>query len=112
MPNLSQRYIAALSQLSQFHCVASTKETLTHVLSGVQVAAETTDKQAEDAGKLRLTFSGGHSVEVIAKTYFELQLAEDAAHNMHSVGEEGSGEIHKRAAQTWERLSREHNLDG
>ncbi len=111
MPNLSQRYISALAQLSQFHCVVGDQKVLTHVLTGVQVAPETTDEQAEDAEMLRLTFSGGHSILVIAAMYFELQLAEDAAHNMHSV-QDGSGEIHKRAAQTWQHLNRKHNLDG
>ncbi|MEJ7747007.1 MAG: hypothetical protein WKF61_09705 [Luteimonas sp.] len=110
MPNLSQRYIAALAQLSQFQCVAGDKSTLTHVLTGVQVAPETADEQAEDASFLRLTFPGGHTIDVIARMYFELQLAEDAAHGLHAVGE-GSGEIHKRAAQSWEHLSRKHNLD-
>lgn len=109
MPHLSQRYIAALSQLSQFCCVADEKETLTHSLSGVQVAAVTDDAPRADLCKLRLRFSGGHSIEVVAKMYFELQLAEDAAHSMHSVTE-GSGEIHQRAAQTWERLNRQHEL--
>lgn len=109
MPNLSQRYVAALAQLSQFMCVAGGKDSLTHVLTGVQVAPETTDENAKDAAFLRLTFPGGHTVDVIASLYFELQLAEDAAHNLHAVGE-GSGEIHKRAAQTWEHLSRKHNL--
>lgn len=109
MPNLSQRYIDALAQLSQFHCAVGGKETLTHVLTGVQVAAENTDAQSQDAGRLRLTFAGGHSIQAVARLYLELQLAEDAAHHMHAV-QEGSGEIHQRAAQTWERLSRQHNL--
>ena len=106
----SRRYIAALAQLSQFQCVAGDKATLTHVLTGVQVAPETTDEQAEDVSFLLHTFPGGHTIDVIASMYFELQLAEDAAHNLHAVGE-GSGEIHKRAAQSWEHLSRKHNLD-
>ena len=109
MTNLSQRYIEALAQLSQFHCVVGGKETLTHVLTGVQVTAENTGAQAQDASRLRLTFSGGHSIQVVARLYLELQLAEDAAHHMHAV-QEGSGEIHQRAAQTWERLSRQHHL--
>ena len=111
MSSLSQRYIAALAQLSQFRCVVNETETLTHVLTGVKVSAETMNEQAGEAVKLRLTFSDGHSIEVVAQMYFELQLAEDAAHNMHSVAE-GSGEIHKRAAQTWEQLSSQHNLAG
>ena len=110
VPNLSQRYIAALAQLSQFQCVVGDKATLTHVLTGVQVAPGTTDERVEDSSFLRLTFPGGHTIEVIASMYFELQLAEDAAHNMHAAGD-GSGEIHKRALQSLEHLSRKHNLD-
>lgn len=101
---------AALAQLSQFQCVSGDKAILTHVLTGVQVAPETTDEDAENTNFLRLTFSGGHTIDVIASMYFELQLAEDAAHNLHAVGE-GSGEIHKRAKQSWEHLSQKHNLE-
>ena len=111
MLNLNQRYIAALKQLSQFKCVIDEKDTLTHVLTGVKVSADTDVKQPEDLGKLRLAFTDAKFIEVVAKMYFELQLSEDAAHHMHSVGE-GSGEIHKRASKTWEHLSREYNLAG
>jgi hypothetical protein len=110
MPNLSQRYVAALAQLSQFRCVAGGDATLTHVLTGVQVAPESTDEDAEDASLLHLTFPGGHKIEVIASMYLELQLAEHAAHEMHSVNE-GTGEIHKRAEETWGHLSRKHDLE-
>ncbi len=111
MLNLSQRYIAALGQLSQFSCVVGANEALTHVLTGVQVAPDTTDGDADDSGLLRLTFPGGHAIDVVAGSYFELQLAEGAAHDLHAVGE-GSGEIHKRAAQLFEHLSRKHDLNG
>ncbi|RYE68968.1 MAG: hypothetical protein EOO79_02590 [Oxalobacteraceae bacterium] len=109
MPNLGQRYIAALSQLSQFHFVIGDKTTLTHVLSGVQVAPESADEDAENADLLRLTFGGGHTVLVAASYYLELMLSEDAAHRMHAVSE-GSGEVHKRAKQLLEHLSWKHNL--
>lgn len=109
MPNLSQRYIAALAQLSQFHYVLGDKNTLTHVLSGVQVAADSEIEDSNDPGILRLTFGGGHTVQVIASHYLELMLSEDAAHQMHAAGE-GTGEIHKRAKQNWEHLARKHDL--
>ena len=114
MPSsLSQRYLSALSQLSQFQCAVQdgNPATLTHALTGVQVSAETGNgaPASENGGRLRLTFAGGHSIDVVAARYLELQLAEDAAHRMHAV-REGSGEIHRRAAQTWERLREEHNL--
>lgn len=59
---------------------------------------------------MRLTFSGGHTIDVIASMYFELKLAEDAAHNLHAVGE-GLEDIYKRAKQSWEHLSRKHKLE-
>lgn len=109
MPNLGQRYIAALSQLSQFHLVVDSKTTLTHVLSGVQVAPESDDEGAQNADLFRLTFGGGHTVLVAASSYLELMLSEDAAHQMHAASD-GSGEIHKRAKQLLEHLSRKHDL--
>lgn len=109
MSNLSQRYIAALAELSQFHYVQGDKNTLTHMLSGVQVAPETEDENAADAGFLRLTFGGGHTVLVIASHYLELMLSEDAAHRMHAAGE-GTGEIYKRARQMGKHLARKHEL--
>lgn len=109
MPNLGQRYISALSQLSQFHFVVGDQTTLTHILSGVQVAPESDDEKAENADLLRLTFGGGHTVLVAAAYYLELMLSEDAAHQMHSASN-GSGEIHKCAKQSLEHLSRKHNL--
>lgn len=109
MTNLSQRYISALAQLSQFICVQGDKSTLTHVLTGVQVSPASTEVADDDSGLLQLTFSSGHIIEVIAALYFELQLAEDAAHNLHSVGE-GSGEIHKQAKARFEHLSTKYDL--
>ena len=109
MPNLSERYVAALAELRQFLCVVGDKSTLTHVLTGVRVAPETMDEDAQDASLLSLTYATGHTVHVVASLYFELQLAEDAAHKLHAVGE-GSGEIHQRASQLWEHLTRKHNL--
>lgn len=109
MPNLSQRYIAALAQLGQFHYVLGDQSTLTHVLNGVQVTADSVADDSDDSGILRLTFSGGHSVQVIASHYFDLMLSENAAHEMHSSGE-GTGEIHKRARHTWEHLAGKHDL--
>ena len=113
MPSLSQRYLVALSQLSQFQCAVQGEHpsVLTHALTGVQVSAATDDGTSapENGGCLRLTFAGGHSISVVAARYLELQLAEDAAHRMHAV-HEGSGEIHQRAAQTWENLRRTHGL--
>ena len=109
MPNLSQRYIAALAQLSQFICVVGDKNSLTHVLTGVQVAPCSTDPD-EDAELLVLTYPGGHRVNVIPSMYLNLQLAEDAAHQLHSVGDEGRGDIHKVAASSWEHLARKHGL--
>ena len=113
MTSSSQRYLAALSQLSQFQCAVQDNQpaALTHALTGVQVSAATGDAAPAPAGsaRLRLAFAGGHSIEVVAARYLELQLAEDAAHRMHAV-REGSGEIHRRAAQTWNRLREEHNL--
>ena len=113
MTPLSHRYLAALAELSQFECVDNSEmQTLTHTLTGVQVAAE--PEGPRDSGSeamLRLTFSGGHSIAVIANLYLDLQLAEDAAHRLHSV-REGAGEIHKRAAQTLEHLEQKHHLHG
>lgn len=110
MSNLSQRYVAALAQLSQFHYVLGDKHTLTHMLSGVQVAPDTEDETADNSGCLRLTFSGGHTVSVKASHYLELMLSEHAAHEMHAAGD-GTGEIHKRAKHMLEHLAREHELD-
>ncbi len=110
MVSLSHRYLAALAELSQFQCAAQSEmQTLTHTLTGVQVAAEPED--AHGPAMLRLTFSGGHSIAVIANLYLDLQLAEDAAHRLHSV-REGAGEIHKRAVQKLEQLARNHHLHG
>lgn len=109
MPNMSQRYIAALAELSQFQCVVGDTSNLTHALTGVQVAPEAARDSAEDVSLLKLTFPGGHSIDVIASLYLELQLAEDAAHNLHAVSG-GSGEIHKRAVQKWEELRLAHKL--
>lgn len=110
MPNLSQRYIAALAQLSQFICVVGDKSSLTHVLTGVQVAPCSTDPDDDDAELLVLTYPSGHTVAVIPSMYLDLQLAEDAAHQLHSVGDEGRGDIHKLAASSWEHLARKHGL--
>lgn len=109
MPNLGQRYIAALAELSQFHLIVGNKTTLTHVLSGVQVAPESDDDKAPNADLLRLTFGGGHTVLVAASYYLELMLSEDAAHRMHAASE-GSGEIHKRAGESLKSLSQKYNL--
>ncbi|RYG55218.1 MAG: hypothetical protein EON56_05980, partial [Alphaproteobacteria bacterium] len=76
LPNLSQRYVAALAQLSQFHYVLGNKHTLTHILSGVQVGPGSEDETADDSGCLRLTFKGGHTVSVEASHYLELMLSE------------------------------------
>ena len=109
MPNLSQRYIAALAQLSQFQGVTGSKDNLTHVLTGVQVAPHSTDEESDDEGLLDITFAGGHKIQVVAYTYLQLQLSEDAAHVLHSV-ENGTGEIHKHAKHLWEHLARKHDL--
>lgn len=110
MPNLSQRYILALSELSQFQCASPQPGLLTHLLTGVQVAAEDSTEGASEAALLRLTFCGGHRTVVAGRLYLELQLAEHAAHRMHSVSDEGTGEIHKRAARLWEELQQKHAL--
>jgi hypothetical protein len=114
VPNLSQRYIAALAQLSQFQGVIDGNDkltpVLTHVQTGVQVAPHSTDEASEDEGVLVLTFAGGHQIEVVAYTYLLLQLAEHAAHQLHSV-EEGQGQIHTLARQTWEHLSLKNSLE-
>ena len=65
---------------------------------------------SESDARLRLVFAGGRRIDVAAGQDPELQLAEDAAHRMHSV-HEGSGEIHQRAAQSWEQLRRTHGRD-
>jgi hypothetical protein len=109
LSNVSQRFVAALSQLSQFHYVLGDKSTLIHILSGVQVTADSDRQDSADSGILRLTFSGGHSVQVVASHYFELMLSEDAAHEMHAAGG-GTGEIHKRAKQNWEHYARKYDL--
>jgi hypothetical protein len=109
LPNLGQRYIAALAELSQFHLVVGDKTTLVHILSGVQVAPESHDEETENADLLRLTFGSGHTTFVAASYYLELMLSEDAAHRMHSASE-GSGEVHKRAKQSLDHLSQKHNL--
>lgn len=64
----------------------------------------------DDTGILRLTFSVGHSIQIIASHYFEIMLSEDAAHQMHSVGE-GGGEIHKCAKRNWEHHARKYDLE-
>ena len=109
MPNLSQRYIAALAELSQFHYVRGEKNTLTHVLSGVQVAPESDDEAAKDQNYLHLTFAGGHHVDVNASHYLELMLTEDAAHQIQAAGN-GIGEIHEFAKKTLLRLAKQYRL--
>jgi hypothetical protein len=110
VPTLSQRYVAALAQLSQFICVQGDKTTLTHVLSGVQVSPHGESETAGETSFLPLDFGGGRSVQVHASLYLELMLAEDAAHQMHAAGE-GSGEIHRRAKEKHEHLAKEYGLE-
>jgi putative intracellular protease/amidase len=70
LPNLSQRYIAALAQLSQFICVQGDKSTLTHVLSGVRVAPYTEVDDAYDPSLLRLTFgSAGDAIDYVREAF-------------------------------------------
>jgi hypothetical protein len=110
VPTLSQRYVAALAQLSQFICVQGDKTTLTHVLSGVQVSPHGESETAGETSFLHLDFGGGRSVQVHASLYLELMLAEDAAHQMHAASE-GSGEIHRRAKEKHEHLAKEYGLE-
>lgn len=110
MLNLSQRYVFALAQLSQFICVHGDKNTLTHVLSGVKVSSHGESETTGETSFLYLDFGGGRSIQVNASLYLELMLAEDAAHQMHAAGE-GSGEIHRRAKEKHEHLAKEYDLE-
>jgi len=77
--NLSARYINALRQLEQFHCVLPFDGPLTHMYSGVRVlpTGDLTDPD-DDSELLQLVFPGGHSVEVIASAYLALMAKESA----------------------------------
>jgi hypothetical protein len=109
MPNLSQRYIAALAELSQFSYAKRNKSKLTHILTGAQISPETDDENAIDTNYVHLTFVGGHSVEVDVSHFMELMLVEDASHRCRANGGD-QGEIHEVANKTWLYLAEKHQL--
>ncbi|EKF7416918.1 hypothetical protein EFK68_03900 [Pseudomonas aeruginosa] len=115
--NLSVRYIAALQQLPQFHCVTPTASTVTHVLTGVRISPLGDLQDADDAsGLLEVEFPGGNKVEVIGAMYMQLALKEAAEIEISTspsdfgIRESKYSPVQQRIAELAEHLNRKHSL--
>lgn len=78
--SLSARYINALRQLPQYHCVigADTGQ-ITHMLTGARVTplGDLTDPD-DECNTLQIEFAGGRKIEVVASAYFDIAVGEAA----------------------------------
>ncbi len=119
MASLSAKYMQALGQLEQFAGTTSPDAALlTHLLTGVRVepVGEFLDDE-DDTGLLKLTFPGGHQIEVIAQHYFGLVVAESVQfEQLISLPDGDSSEIsqtpvQKRIRELREYLRAKHDLD-
>jgi hypothetical protein len=119
MASSSAKYMAALGQLEQFAGTTSPDAALlTHLLTGVRVepVGDLLDDE-DDSGLLRLTFPGGHQIEVIAQHYFGLMVAESVQfEQLIAIPEPVAHELahsptQKRIRQLREYLRGKHDLD-
>jgi hypothetical protein len=119
MASSSAKYMAALGQLEQFAGTTSPDSALlTHLLTGVRVqpVGDLRDDE-DDSGLLRLSFPGGHQIEVIAQHYFGLMVAESVQfEQLIAIPEPVDPELshsptQKRIRQLREYLRSTHDLD-
>ncbi|HHK0379479.1 TPA: hypothetical protein ACQQJB_003653 [Pseudomonas aeruginosa] len=115
--SLSVRYIDALQQLPQFHCVVPTGSTLTHVLTGVRISPVGDLQDADDtSGLLEVEFPGGNKVQVIGALYLQLALKEAAEIEISTspsdfgIRESKYSAVQQRIADLAEHLNRKHAL--
>jgi hypothetical protein len=111
--------MAALGQLEQFAGTTLPDQALlTHLLTGVRVrpCGDVLDEN-DDTGLLKLTFPGGHEIEVIAQHYFGLMVAESVQfEQLISLPDGGQPEVspsptQKRIRELRDYLRARHNLD-
>lgn len=115
--NLSARYINALRQLEQFHCVLPFDGPLTHMYSGVRVlpTGDLTNPD-DDSEFLQLVFPGGHTVEVIGSAYLQMMAKESAEIEMATkpddfgIPERKMSHVQLRVADLIRHLSGKHGL--
>jgi len=117
--NLSVRYIDALQQLPQFHCVVPASESVTHVLTGVRISPVGDLQNADDtSGLLEVEFLGGKKIQVIGALYLQLALKEAAEIEISTspsdfgIRESKYSPVQLRIADLAEHLNRKHALDG
>ena len=119
MASLSAKYMEALGQLEQFGGKTSPDAAvLTHLLTGVRVepVGDVLD-QEDDSGLLKLTYPGGHQIEVIAQHYFGLVVAESVQFEQLIALPDGDATeisqtpVQKRIRELREYLRGKHDLD-
>lgn len=82
-------------------------ESAIHMLTGIVVGPHMHDE--DDQGWLILKFPGGPQAEVIGDLYLRLQIAESAAHEIHS-DETNKNPIAIRSKELFEHFERKYNL--